>query len=539
MIARNRTSKLAFLVLLTVPAAFAGGQTLALRILAPARAAVAQEYGFPFKGENLDPGERFFTGDHLPGIQGEGEDIGAMRYLGDRKWTEFREKRSGSANDDFVVYEKRVFAMADGKIVGCWRNAPANPRPGTLHEKFETGTKLVNGKPVPVGLIPGGGNMLFVDNTDGKRVLYAHMKDGTIPASLCSNNATLFPTAMTIPEGDQYVMLPSSAQVPIKKGQFLGNVGNSGSSSKPHLHVHAEQSGAAAVMLFEKGLSKRYVENNTDIRGGWTDFAGREVPDGEVLIRPPRSISYRMADFEAYESGGTMNYVGIFRPGTFGPVALFEDDWNTFLSKWRAIEATGYRMKDFESFPRGQRQMYAGIFAPGSYAPTALFQNDWPAFLDGWRAIETKGYRMKDLEVFQRNGTNMYAGIFEPASYGPMALFRNTWNGFLAGWKDIENKGYRMKDLEIYRDGSSTNYAGVFEPGKHAPMALFKSTWQEFLDGWKAIETKGYRVIDMEVHRSGSRFTFAGIFEPGQYSPAAVFVRGDWDAFTEAWQQLE
>jgi len=508
---------------------------LFLLLIAPP--ALAQDYQFPFKGEDLDPGERIFTGNHLPGIQGEGEDLGARRYLGSGKWSEFK-KGEANVNSNYVIYKKPVYAMADGNIVGCWRNAPENPKPDQLHEKLVTGTKVVNGDTVKIGRIPGGGNMLFVDNTDGKRVLYAHMIPGSIPAELCPNNADFFPTAMTIPEGDAYLMLPPPF-VAIKKGQFLGKAGNSGSSSGPHLHIHAEQAGNAAIMRFEKGLYKPFVENNTDIKGGWASFAGKEVPDGEVLIRPPRETSYRMADFEAFEVKSKLTYVGIFKPGSYGPMALFEGDWDKFLTRWKAIEAKGYRMKDFECYQKGDDQRYAGIFAPGSYGPMALFKDNWKAFLDGWKTIEAQGYRMKDFEVCKKGGKNLYAGIFEPGNHAPMALFKDSWKEFLSGWKAIEGNGYRMKDLEIYQDGSKKIYAGIFEPGTHAPMALFKSSWNEFLDGWKAIEANGYRMIDFEVDHHGNGLTYAGIFEPGLYNPAALFISGDWDAFTEAWQQLE
>jgi Polyglycine hydrolase-like, structural repeat len=506
-------------------------------VLLTAPAVYALDYQFPFKGDDLEPGQRVHTGNHLPGIQGEGEDLGMLRYLGDGKWSEFKQG-SIQVNSNYVIHKKAVYAMADGSIVGCWRNAPENPKPYQLHEKFVTGTKLVNGKSVEVGLIPGGGNMLFVDNVDGKRVLYAHMIPGTIPAGLCPNNDQFFPTAMTIPEGDAFLML-SPPFVTIKKGQFLGNAGNSGSSDFPHLHIHAEQAGNAAIMTFANGLYKKFVTNNTNIKGGWASFAGKEVPDGEVLIRPPRETSYRMVDFEAYEVNGKLTYVGIFKRGSYGPMALFDSDWNNFLTGWQAIEAQGYRMKDFECYQQGGKQRYAGIFAPGSHAPMALFKDSWQAFLDGWKSIETQGYRMKDFEVCKTGGKNLYAGIFEPGGYAPMALFKASWNEFLAGWKTIEGKGYRMKDLEIFRDGSHKTYAGIFEPGTHAPMALFKSTWSEFLAGWKAIEANGYRMIDFEVDKHGSGLTYAGIFEPGLYNPAALFISGDWDAFTEAWQQLE
>jgi len=109
--------------------------------------------------------------------------------LGSGKWSEFK-KGEANVNSNYVIYKKPVYAMADGNIVGCWRNAPENPKPDQLHEKLVTGTKVVNGDTVKIGRIPGGGNMLFVDNTDGKRVLYAHMIPGSIPAELCPNVTT-------------------------------------------------------------------------------------------------------------------------------------------------------------------------------------------------------------------------------------------------------------------------------------------------------------------------------------------------------------
>lgn len=381
--------------------------------------------------------------------------------------------------------------------------------------------------------------MLFIDLPDGTRVLYAHMIPASIPSSLCPNDDTFFPSAMTIAEGDAFVMLPASKQVSVSKGQLLGAVGNSGSSSAPHLHIHAEKAGNAAIMRFEQGMAKRFVENNTPISGGWTSFAGNEIPDGRVLIRPPRANPYRMADFEVYPRGSGVVYAGIFRPGRHAPAALFQNNWASFLKGWQDLEKRGYRMKDFETFTRRGTRMFAGVFEPGQHAPMALFKGNGDEFLKDWRSIEAKGYRMIDLEVYGSGTAQTWAGIFEPATYGPIALFKDNWNDFLSGWQAIEKKNYRMKDFEVYRIGSKQMYAGIFEPGTYAPVALFKNDWASFLTGWKNIEAKGYRMKDLEAYRSGSGTSYVGIFEPGGYGPAAVFVANDWNDFLERWQQLE
>jgi hypothetical protein len=62
----------------------------------------------------------------------------------------------------------------------------------------------------------GGGNALFILHGNC-RVLYAHFKDGTV------HPAVGFPGAV------------------VTAGQFLGRMGNSGSSAGPHLHIHAER----------------------------------------------------------------------------------------------------------------------------------------------------------------------------------------------------------------------------------------------------------------------------------------------------------
>lgn len=497
----------------------------------------AQNYALPFKQEDFNPFERVFTGDHKAGIQGEGEDLGIMRYTGNNKWSFVKEGTNGTKNSDLLIYGKPVYAMADGKVIGCWCNAPENPRP-KLSTDTDEGQEWLHPK-FKSKEMPGGGNMLWIEHPDGTRALYAHMIPGTIAANLCPNKDALFPKPLASGEHENmYLMLPAAKQVTVKKGQFLGKAGNSGSSTGPHTHVHMEKNGMAAVMKFETGLYKNYSDAGTDINSGWSSFATKEIPDGKVLIRPPRSTTYRMIDFEFYTNGGKNMYVGIFKPATYSPAAVFENNWAAFLNKWQAIEAKGNRMIDFEYFTGGSGPMYAGIFEPGSYSPAALFKNNWADFLKGWQAIEAKGNRMIDFEFYNAGGNPMYAGIFKPGTYAPAALFKNNWADFLKGWQDLEAKGNRMIDMEHYSAGGNAMYAGIFKPASYTPAALIKNDWSDFLKGWQDIEAKGNRMIDFDFYISGGKPTYSGIFSAGTYPPAAVFS-STWEEFLERWRNLE
>ena len=78
---------------------------------------------------------------------------------------------------------------------------------------------------------------------DGNYALYAHAMPGSIPASVCPNNSTLYPAPVqdNDPRSEHCVRTVESVAngARITKGQLLGRIGNSGNSTGPHLHVHA------------------------------------------------------------------------------------------------------------------------------------------------------------------------------------------------------------------------------------------------------------------------------------------------------------
>ncbi len=253
-------------------------------------------YAIPFKAEDLRAGERYSTGNHAPGIQAKGEDFGAKRYLGNNKWTHLKSGKDGKKNADFLIYNKPFYAMADGEVCGCWRNAPENPTPGQRHQALNN------------RLMAGGGNHIWILQDNGVYALYAHAVRGTIPAAICPNNAALFSSRTSgsrSPDIDPNVFIPKGSRPRVKKGQFLGKIGNSGSSSAPHLHVHMEKSGKPISMKFERGLTAPMSSTTSGRINNWTKIKGKEFPSGRILIWPPRSLSgeytrhkFKASDFQ-------------------------------------------------------------------------------------------------------------------------------------------------------------------------------------------------------------------------------------------------
>lgn len=97
-------------------------------------------------------------------------------------------------NESSLIYGAQVVAMAAGQVVFAKDGDPEN---------FPVGTRDTRSG--------GGGNSVIINHGNGEFSFYAHMIPGTVAVKL----------------GDQ-----------VQAGTLLGQVGNSGSSSGPHLHFH-------------------------------------------------------------------------------------------------------------------------------------------------------------------------------------------------------------------------------------------------------------------------------------------------------------
>lgn len=103
-----------------------------------------------------------------------------------------------SLNSSYFCYDNPVYSVADGTVVEATDGIPENvPHSG----KYAVNINLIN----------AGGNHVVVDIGNNRYAFFAHMRPGTVAVKV----------------GDR-----------VKTGQILGHVGNSGSSTEPHLHMH-------------------------------------------------------------------------------------------------------------------------------------------------------------------------------------------------------------------------------------------------------------------------------------------------------------
>lgn len=142
-------------------------------------------------------------------------------------------QRSGTRNEDYFAFGQPMYAVCDAEVVKVITGVPDN-RPGQMNAKQALG------------------NSVTLKTKAGEYVVYAHFELGTI----------------VVKEGDM-----------VKMGQYLGNCGNSGNSSEPHLHLHLQD---GLNMLTSVGI-KLYFDSLNVAGENKTDYSPVQ---GEIIAAP-------------------------------------------------------------------------------------------------------------------------------------------------------------------------------------------------------------------------------------------------------------
>ncbi len=164
---------------------------------------------------------------------------------------------SGSTNSDYYVFGQEILAIGGGTVLEAVDGVADN---------------------VPGQVGSGAGNHVVIDHGNGEISVYAHFRQGSVAVA----------TGQTV-----------------AKGQLLGQVGNSGASSGPHLHFELNRLGSATeTMPYTGDDGLPTYHDNSGFNGKGRAFSALP-PFTAVSVLPEGALL--VADYERSTDGFTFD----------------------------------------------------------------------------------------------------------------------------------------------------------------------------------------------------------------------------------------
>jgi hypothetical protein len=357
-------------------------------------------YFFPMRQSDLPAGAFWTQSRHAEdnNFQRYAYDLTVQQWDGS-SWTSTKQGTTGTHKTDSLTFDRPVYAMSDGLVIGCNRGAPDN----------DPADKKGN--------VPGG-NLLWV-RTGNETTLYAHLKQNSIPFSLCP-----FTDDKEHQLGDPNQDLAGNAQYRIHAGQLLAHTGNSGFSRSggSHIHMHTFMGLPAVWGGSETGIdadarplefvnvrvqeatssnvgpsswneitSRKLLPYNTRLEPNGCDFdpssvAGKQevmnlaVP-GKCFLQMTNAMaqeSARPVYIDVHGTGSSSNSTTVWRPadGTASALLAGLDDAGLQSARQTWVNGNGFRILQLEAYAEGGVIKHAVIFVKGPSGGVQFAQAD-------------------------------------------------------------------------------------------------------------------------------------------------------------------
>jgi len=500
-------------------------------------------YPFPGRAEDLAPGSYWYFRDIHAGGTKALDLVGVRFNKGSGKWTSYNKEGVNSSNDsneDHIIYNTSVRAIADGEVLACWRNAPSNPRPGESHP----------GRLSTVKTISRSGNFLVVKMANENRtVLYAHLKPGTVPASLCPFNNEFMQNADKKGSGDYPLesVIPAAQRPKVKQGQIIGRVGNVGASSGPHLHIDrsdilgTNDEGVPLPINFHGAWVKNITNLQNDATKDWEVLDGKELVTPKTAILPSYSSGrpelnkaavsaddfqfvfnqaiksgYRPIWIDGYNVNGKTYYNAIFRPADTTPwVAKHGLTASQYQTEFNQRIQQGFVPEQVESYLDGNNIRYSAIFVKkGGPAFKAYHGKTAQEHQKLFDSYTKEGFIPANISVVSVGGQRYYTTLYEKVNVGSLEA-RSFLTASEYQSESDQNKaaGRQLVYLNAYTHGGGVRFSAIWQSGvSGAFVARHGLSGSEYQAEWNKFTNQDYLTHVVTGYENGNSANFAALW---------------------------
>lgn len=446
-------------------------------------------YRFPAKATDLPTGHYWMNWNDLLNTRhhhGNPSQTYAYDFLVGKwdgsQWNRLRSGTTGDTNDDYLIWGTPVYAMDDGVILECRRTFTDNV-PGTY------------------GV--AGGNHLTIRHGNGEVALYAHFRAGSVSSALCPTESK------TAAENGGTVV--HAQPIAVRAGQMLGRVGNTGSSSEPHLHVHLQKyapydwkdegafTSAPGLPLNFDRIEGRKYDGYTPPASGIAALTS--IPEGSGHVVGPYSIvkpnpcgwdpplpgrtevtlygisskcfqerfndvvrvGYRPVAIDGFTVGGAALYNATFRPNRPATVAFASLTAAQFQTQFDTLTGQGYRLIHADEYVLGSGRRFSATYAQESGPGWVAYHGvSAAAHQDQFDSLVAGGYRPRVISVSSLNGTETFTAIYVQENVGGFVAELSDVSSFQSLFNTRTGQGLRPIYVDAFNDAGTARYSVIW-----------------------------------------------------------------------------